>query len=253
MPPTQTECDEIDVSHIEGVGVDDWDAILTRLEPAQTLPLTQYWLSKHQERFAEGYSKVAWSNEHLVCFAHFADCDIFNEEQEFNAPGYIAGDVFEIFVKREGEPAYLEIHVSPHNQVLQLRWPRPIAEIFPPRARRFRRRGHRRDGIRRRRRRDPEQRRKDNEDVLKPYMIDQPRIATAARLLPDENAWQAVAFVPFDLISDHTPEPGDAYRYSASRYDWTRGKRRPILSSSSPHEELNFHRSGDWRILRLRA
>ena len=240
MAPTQTACDVISVPHIGSVAIDDWSALCALLEPAETLHLDQNWLSESHRSFAAGWSKVGWNDEHLVCFANFTDHDVFNDEDRFNAPAYVVGDVFEIFVKREGCPQYLEIHVSPRNQVLQLRWPRPIYEIFAPRPRR-----------RFRRERDPEKRKARQAEPLAPYLIDNPRIATAARHLADEHAWQAVAFIPFPLIDDQPVGSGTRYRYSASRYDYTRGHHGPVISSSSPHVEANFHLASDWRALQL--
>lgn len=249
MAPTQTASDEISVPHIGSVAVDDWAALLALLDSAETQHLDQSWLPESKREFAGGWSKVGWCDDHLVCFANFIDHDIFNDEDRFNAPGYVIGDVYEIFVKRDGSPSYLEIHVSPRNQVLQLRWPRPIHEIFAPKPRRrFRLKRRLKRGFRRR---NPEERQKENSESLAPFLIENPRITTAARHLADEHAWQAVAFVPFSLIGDQPAEPGSKYRYSASRYDYTRGKRGPIISSSSPHHEANFHLSDDWRTLRL--
>lgn len=39
---------------------------------------------------------------------------------------------------------------------------------------------------------------------------------------------------------------------SFSRYDYTHGENGPILSSSSPHVKLGFHRQQEWGITRVR-
>jgi len=44
---------------------------------------------------------------------------------------------------------------------------------------------------------------------------------------------------------DHI-RPEESWRFSFSRYDASRGTRPPVLSSTSPHQALNFHRIHEW-------
>ena len=53
--------------------------------------------------------------------------------------------------------------------------------------------------------------------------------------------------IPINLVVGDPANPGNApWRFSFSRYDHTRGANNPVLSSSSPHQELDFHRQEDW-------
>jgi hypothetical protein len=44
---------------------------------------------------------------------------------------------------------------------------------------------------------------------------------------------------------------GAEWRVSFSRYDYTRGRVAPVISSTSLHKEPNFHRHHEWSILRF--
>jgi hypothetical protein len=41
------------------------------------------------------------------------------------------------------------------------------------------------------------------------------------------------------------------WRFSFSRYDYTRGRVAPVISSTSPHAKADFHHQQEWGILRL--
>jgi hypothetical protein len=39
------------------------------------------------------------------------------------------------------------------------------------------------------------------------------------------------------------------WRFSFSRYDYIRGRREPMISSTSPHARPGFHRREEWGTL----
>ena len=42
---------------------------------------------------------MGWRNDALLVYTVLEDCDIYNDEREFNALSFLRGDVFEIFLR----------------------------------------------------------------------------------------------------------------------------------------------------------
>ena len=64
--------------------------------------------------------------------------------------------------------------------------------------------------------------------------------------------WEVVVEIPFDVVCEvFLPWASDRWLFSFSRYDYTRGHEKPVLSSTSQHAVLNFHRQNEWGELRF--
>ena len=115
-----------------------------------------------------------------------------------------------------GQAAYFEFRVGPANQQFQLRLPAP--------------------GVLRR-------------DGFKPeFLIPKPVFTSRVEILPGR--WRVHAEIPFAVIQETgRVQPGTQWRYSFCRYDYTRGAKTPVLSASSPHRKLDYHRVEEWRVL----
>jgi hypothetical protein len=146
----------------------------------------------------------------LVVEAEMVDEEVFNDATAHNQRTWELGDVFEIFVRREDEERYAEVHVTPDNLRLHLRF-----EDF----------GHL-------------QRIADPAEVA----ADPDAVASSAERTPD--GWRARATIPLDLRA------GERIRVSFCRYDAGRG-REPVLSTSSPHPVVAFHRPWEWLPCRI--
>jgi hypothetical protein len=58
--------------------------------------------------------------------------------------------------------------------------------------------------------------------------------------------------IPFAVVCEvFLPRAGDRGLFSFSRSDYTRGRKKPVLSSTSPHKVLNFHRQEEWGEMRF--
>src|SRR5690606_248272 len=57
--------------------------------------------------------------------AQLTDADICCHPAELNDEAYKQSDVFELFIRAEGDSHYHELHISPDNALLQLRFPGP--------------------------------------------------------------------------------------------------------------------------------
>jgi hypothetical protein len=148
------------------------------------------------------------------------DEDIYNEEPARNAYFFKEGDVFEIFVRPETQDAYFEFHIGPDNQQLQLRI--PSAEAFANQV----------DG------------------ECEGWKIAGPLMQSWVQVDAPNGVWRVLALLPFDYIVEEAQKSQD-WLISFCRYDYTRGVKKPVISSSSPHAKLGFHRQHEWTRLRF--
>jgi len=145
-----------------------------------------------------------------VVEADMDDGDVFNDATEHNDRTWEKGDVFEVFARRDDASEYVEVHVTPDNVRLHLRFPDPgLAQRI--------------------------------QDIAA-VAADPHAIASSASRTA--RGWRAGVVVPL------AAGPGDLLRVSFCRYDAGRG-RAPILSSSSPHPVLAFHRPWEWELCRI--
>jgi len=203
---------------------DDWESIAAAFKDAQPTLLQQAWLIQPQPEFRPGRVRTGWTDEALLIYAELDDDDIFNPVTELNAPSFLHGDVFEMFLRPLGQSAYYEFHVTPQNQKLQLRIP-SVEEFNAPRG---------------------------SAGIPPAWMISSRVIESRVQICAADSQWRVLAAIPFDMVAEvKKPQPGSQWLFSFSRYDYTRQKPEPILSSSSPHQILSFHRQEEWGVLRL--
>ena len=224
--------ESVSCDRIAPVLLGDWVALDAAMAGAHRWQLDQAWLPATDRRFEPAEARVAWTREALVILGTLRDRDVFNPVEDFNEPSFQLGDVFEVFIKPSNQEAYFEFHVSPHNQVMQLRWPAPPRRMLHADKLRVNRGA--------------------SSEMLQPYKVSTPRIATATRSMPDGNGWQVWVEIPLKMMMDSPASLADSrWRLSLSRYDYTRGEKRPVLSSTSSHSQLDFHRVEDWQDLVL--
>ncbi|MBI5851224.1 MAG: hypothetical protein HZB39_09365 [Planctomycetes bacterium] len=182
---------------------------LHRGEPT-IFTLGQAWRAKPQPELRPTLVAVTFAGGELHVAAELTDDEVFNDATAHNQRTWETGDVFEIFARREDSQHYVEVHVTPDNVKLHLRFDdfghaARIADIA--------------------------------EVAADPRLVE----SIAARTV---YGWRATARVPL------AASPGDLVRVSFCRYDASRG-REPVLSSSSPHPVLAFHRPLEWSLCRI--
>ena len=166
---------------------------------------------------------MGWQPDAMLVLAELHDDDIFNPIEKFNDPAYQHGDVFEMFLRPENQDVYYEFHVSPGNQHFQLRIPSAAAFHGLSRSR---------------------------AGSIDPWYIKETVFQSRAQMLHAEHLWRVVARVPFAVVMETEPfQPGCRWKFSFSRYDYTHGRAKPVLSSTSPHTRLGFHRQEEWGTL----
>jgi hypothetical protein len=182
----------------------------------------QAWLPRESPLFQSGSVSMAWEPDALTVFAHLPDLDVFSTSRLDGQELFRLGDVFEIFIRRGDSEEYLELHVSPNGHHLHLRWSE--------------------EKFRRYRARVP----------LQEFKADPRAFSSRVEILENEKAWSVLIRIPSEIFTDgQALRQGDRFTVSFSRYDvdrvGERGRRTPVLSSTSPHKEANFHRHREWR------
>lgn len=199
----------------------DWNAIGAAFANAPGCAFQQAWLETPEADFRPAHVKVGWQENTLWVYAELGDADIFNGATHLNDATYAKGDIFEIFVRPQGQEDYFEFHTTPENQNLQLHWPDNQAVW----------------GC------------EDTQESLAPYFTAEPLIRSLTQVQRENNLWRVLAGVPGRIARAGVIEAGDVWNFSFSRYDCTRGRELPVWSASSPHPEPRFHRQQEWGTL----
>jgi hypothetical protein len=208
-----------------GLNLNDWSAVHADFASRSGLIFKQTWQNEPSPNFAGGSVKLLWEPDALVVFARMADADIISTNTTFNTPFFTGGDVFELFLRPEGQDAYLEIHVGPQNQKMQLKIDESKAfyarrNTWPP-----------------------------VEELIAPYKVEDPILESNTQILPSGDAWETVIRIPFSFLSDGVEvKHGTPLHGSFCRYDYTTGEKEPVYSSTSQLEKLDFHRQEFWDI-----
>lgn len=205
--------------------LDDWPKIHRLFEPLPAWQLQQAWLAAPQRDHLAGTFKAGSWSDALVVYAELHDLDIFNPVTKFNAVAFTEGDAFEMFLRPDGQDGYFEFHVTPHNQKLQLRI--PSAEWFAgPRT-------------------------MSGDEFFEVTRVSKQLFDSRTWVCAEQHKWYVVAIIPFASVVEGGSSRATQWRFSASRYDYTRGQEKPVLSSTSPHAVCNFHRQQEWGTLHL--
>lgn len=205
-----------------------WPEIRQELSHRPQLSLGQSWLVARDPQFAPASAAAAWDEHFLYIYADLEDRDIFNPSQGLNQPAYQKGDIFEILVLSEGGLPYFEFHITPHSEVMQLRFPHrtSLAE--------YREAGGK------------------PENLIDTFKIEPCYLQSHVEIHPAEDRWTVVVKIPAGLISPKKKFlAGDRMRFSFCRYDYTRGQAAPVLSSTSPYTACSFHRQEEWLVMVL--
>ena len=213
---------------VSSLNLDYWDQIEVAFAKAKFVPFQQGWCDTPSSAFEPARAAALYNQTHLFVYGEMDDGDIYNSipEDELNRLSIQFGDVFEIFLQPAGQDAYFELHINPNNQKFQLRIPFPYA--FQKLS----------------------QNGKNSGELIEEFKCFSPVIESRVQLLPEQGRWRVIAAIPFSMVVENTPvAPGVEWRFSFSRYDYTRPEPQPDYSSTSPHAQINFHRIEEWGTL----
>lgn len=194
------------------------DSICRAFDGLIKIPMRQAWLPAEEPGFAPASVQVGWRDEHLFVFAELTDADISTRATRHNERMWELGDVFEMFLRPDGQEAYTELHVAPNNLRLQLRFADANALEYLRQTR-----------------------------SLERALIHGQIFDSIVWLQPENQRWFVLAKIPATSICEKpAPMLGSTWHFSFSRYDYTRGHSKPVIYSTSPHLEPRFHRQQEW-------
>jgi hypothetical protein len=209
---------EIQCHRLASFDARDWSAVKQAFAGASPCKLTQMWREIPEAEFQPAQARAGWRDDALWVYAELSDCDIFNDAAHFNDRTYELGDLFEILIRPDGQEDYFEFHITPENQQLQLHWPDADA-IW-----KF----------------------DERHESLQPYFVPKVLLVSQTEVQHQNNFWRVLAKIPSCVARSKSIKVGDVWVFSFSRYDCTRGKSDPALSSCSPHAQPRFHRQQEW-------
>lgn len=206
---------------------DPADLAATRAAFAQATPLAlgQAWRPAPSPGFAPGTVRTGWRADALLVFAELTDHDIHTAATDHNQRMWELGDTFEIFLRAVTRTAYFEFHVTPKNLRLQLSIPNTATLRAAQR-----------------------------ENIFEPFLMPGEVFTSTVWLEPVQARWSLLAEIPAEVVSGRPgPASDEGWRFSFSRYDYTRGVPEPVISSTSPHPREDFHSQAEWGWLRFAA
>ncbi len=129
------------------------------------------------------------------------------------------GDIAEYFLQDTTTGRYLELHVTPENQRLQLAWPLGGLDRF-----------------------------RAGKAALEDFLVTDPQWVESAATIAAGH-WTARAFVPFTCLGLSNGGNLPGLRTAVCRYDRSLGPE--LLSSTARLAEPNYHRQAEWAELKL--
>ena len=183
----------------------------------------QAWRAAPENGLRPGIVRFGWTPDALWILAELADEHVASRSTRHNLDMWALGDVFEVFIARRGSPRYLELHVTPNNHRLHLRWT-----------------GRDLDKVRQKLK------------TVADFRADPDAFQSWVSCRPDGSGWQVLTRIPAAIFTgDMTFRAGQKFAFSFSRYDAGPKATPDILSSTSPHRKPNYHRRHEWRTVVL--
>lgn len=182
-----------------------------------TLTYGLHWKETPDPAFQPGTVQVKRVGDTLELEARLCDKAIHSPGAKFNDMAYTKSDVFELFIKGEGDSHYHEIHVTPDNVLLQLRFEVGAKRPF---------------------------------DIDK-ALVWEPLLESSTERF--DGGWIARFSVPLANICSQSPLP-TAWKISCGRYDYQQtgdGTFKALFSNTAPLTVADFHRHEEWPVLSL--
>ncbi len=174
-----------------------------------------------EPNFAPGVVRIGWRSDSLLVLAELTDADIFTQATSNNQRFWELGDTFELFLRPVEQLAYFEFHVTPNNCRLQARF--ADAEMHQRLA---------------------------QTGAFEEALMAGELFASKTWVRAETRQWFVFAEIPASSVCEPArPLAGSEWRFSFSRYDYTRGQAEPVISSTSPHSQPNFHRQEEWGVI----
>lgn len=168
-------------------------------------------------------ARLLWDDDHLYFFSEMVDADLFADIKEDDGMTW-HNDVFELFFKPAADkPAYYEFQATPLNTHFDTFLPkRDFAEF--------------------------------EKWIKKDEFRWQTKVALRGTLNDKsdrDQGWSVEGKIPWTDFR-HTggrPKPGDEWRFTLCRYDYSKDFEQPALSATARLTEQDFHHHEDYGIL----
>jgi hypothetical protein len=183
--------------------------------------LGQSWRSDGVEAgYHPGWARVRWSEAGLCYEVILLGSKPCNAARALNENTWELGEVCEVFIQSPGNSRYLEIHVTPENQRLQLDWAKDDHAQW--------RRGKR---------------------LLQSMMVPAPDWVTSTTVVCP-GYWFARVWLPAARLGVERLSAGSRFTTAVCRYDCSQAG-APVVSSTAPLTLPDFHRVQEWHGLTL--
>ena len=156
--------------------------------------LGQSWRAESEPGLNPGWARIRWNAAGLLYEAVFLQRNPANRARRLNEHTWELGDICEFFLQETGSGRYLEVHVTPENQRLQLLWPLGGLERFRAGTAKL-------------------------EDFLVAHRC---WVESSATIAADY--WTARAFIPFSCLGLTDSKNLPILRTAVCRYDWSLGR-----------------------------
>jgi len=201
----------------------DLDSVRESFQNAASCILHQGWLAKPETDFAPAIVRTGSRAGSLLVFAELTDVDIFTRATKPYERLWELGDTFEIFLRPVEQESYVEFHIAPNNLRLQLRFADADAVEIARKT-----------------------------GSLENALIRNDIFYSKTWVRPEIGRWFAFAEIPVKAVSENSkPLRGSEWFFSFSRYDYTCGRKGPVISSTSPHTKPDFHCQSEWGTMRF--
>lgn len=209
----------LEIPQLAGLGGPDWEDIGQMFDGTPSLAFQQGWLDEPVADFRGGEVRVGWRPDALCVLARLDDDCVFSQASADGQQLWNLGDVFEIFVRDLADEAYLELHTAATGHRMQLKFESAkVIDLLRDRSIRF------------------------EELVVKDALFQ-------SKVRQTPGGWEVFATVFAGALGGL--EAGKRLLVSFSRYDYRDLETPPVLSSTSAHREINYHRQQEWREVRL--
>src|SRR5208282_2825457 len=202
MKPLKIKCSRL--SPFDAGNMEDARRALQGCAPCA---LRQAWLEGEEADFQPSSVRVGWGDELLFVLAELSDLDIYSDATAHNQRMWKLGDTFEMFLRPAEQQSYAEFHVTPNNFRLQLRFPDA----------------------------DTITRIRGKLETLDDYLIHEQVFHSTTSVHPSGRKWVVLAEIPAKAVCERPkPLPGSRWFFSFSRFDYSRSRSEPVISSTSP-------------------
>lgn len=189
--------------------------------PRGALPLRQAWhRGPAASPFRSGWFLLRWNAAGMIVDSVFASPRPRNAARTLNEHTWELGEVTETFLEEDGADTYAEVHVTPENQRLQLRFPHGGIDAL-----------------------------RAGKQRLESFLISDPAwVESQTWIRP--GFWAARLLLPPSFFSPGFLRAGSVFRGTFCRYDCADAG-EPVLSATAPLAEPSYHRRQDWQTFRL--